>query len=101
LPIGFQSLLLTPGATLLENETPPRVCWDSSGVYHGCGQMDHGSETLIGVVGAHGDAFELLEPSSTGCIANRRLQRLVLCAEFRFRNMHLSDYYLEAFGEVE
>jgi hypothetical protein len=38
-----------------------RVCLDSSGVYHGCGQMDHGGETLIGLVGAHGDAFELLE----------------------------------------
>lgn len=25
--------------------------------------MDHGSEALIGFVGAHGDAFELLEPA--------------------------------------
>ncbi|MFH0298513.1 hypothetical protein AAFX91_14955, partial [Bradyrhizobium sp. 31Argb] len=25
----------------------PRVCWDSSGVYHGSGQMDHGCEALI------------------------------------------------------
>ncbi|MFH0301915.1 prenyltransferase/squalene oxidase repeat-containing protein, partial [Bradyrhizobium sp. 31Argb] len=24
-----------------------RVCWDSSGVYHGSGQMDHGCEALI------------------------------------------------------
>jgi hypothetical protein len=37
------------------------VCWDSSGVYHGSGQMDHGGETLVCLVGAHGDAFELLE----------------------------------------
>jgi hypothetical protein len=40
-----------------------RVCWDSSGVYHGCGEMDHGGEALIGLVGAHCDAFELLEPA--------------------------------------
>src|SRR5436190_1384138 len=40
-----------------------RVCWDSSRVYHGRGQMDHGGEALIGLVGAHGDAFELLEPA--------------------------------------
>src|ERR1700692_4278186 len=39
----------------------PRVCWHSSEVYHGCGQIDHGGEALIGLVGAHGDAFELLE----------------------------------------
>jgi len=38
-----------------------RVCWDSSGVYHSCRQMDHGGEALIGLVGAHGDAFEFLE----------------------------------------
>jgi signal transduction histidine kinase len=25
--------------------------------------MDHGGEALIGLVGAHGDAFELLEPA--------------------------------------
>jgi len=40
-----------------------RVCWDSPGVYHGGDQMDHGGEALIGLVGAHGDAFELLELS--------------------------------------
>ena len=40
-----------------------RVCWDSSGVYHSCRQMDHGGEALIGLVGAHCDAFELLEPA--------------------------------------
>ena len=39
----------------------PRVCLDSPGVYHGCGQMDHGGKTLIGLVGAHGDAFEFLQ----------------------------------------
>jgi len=38
-----------------------RVCWDSSGVYHGCGEMAHRGEALIGLVGAHCDAFELLE----------------------------------------
>src|SRR5437868_5087813 len=38
-----------------------RACWDSSGVYHGCDQMDHGSEALIGLAGAHCDTFELLE----------------------------------------
>src|SRR3984893_5643807 len=43
------------------SKTRTRVCWDSSGVYHGCGQIDHGGEALIGLVGAHGDAFELLE----------------------------------------
>ena len=41
--------------------TCSRVCWDLSGVYHGSGQMDHGGEALIGLVGAHCDAFELLE----------------------------------------
>ena len=35
----------------------------SSGVYHGCSQMDHGGEALIGLVGAHCNAFELLEPA--------------------------------------
>jgi hypothetical protein len=40
---------------------PSRVCWDSSGIYHSCSQMDHGGEALIGLVGAHCDAFELLE----------------------------------------
>jgi hypothetical protein len=40
-----------------------RVCWDSSGIYHDGGQMDHGGEALIGLVRAHGDALELLEPS--------------------------------------
>src|SRR5580704_14382891 len=39
-----------------------RVCWDSSRVYHGCGEMDHGGEALIGLVGAHCDTFEHLEP---------------------------------------
>src|SRR5271169_3475788 len=39
-----------------------RVCWDSSRIYDGCGEMDHGCEALIGFVGAHGDAFEVLEP---------------------------------------
>ena len=39
----------------------PRVCWDSSGVYHGGSKMDHGSEALIGLVGAHGDTFEFLQ----------------------------------------
>src|SRR5882762_2813599 len=38
-----------------------RVCWDSSRVYHGCGQMDHGSEALVGLVCAHGDPFEFLQ----------------------------------------
>jgi hypothetical protein len=38
-----------------------RVCWDSSRVYHGCGEMEHGGEALIGLVRAHGDAFEALE----------------------------------------
>src|SRR5271166_5822990 len=38
-----------------------RACWDSSRVYHGCGEMDHGCEAVIGFVGAQGDAFELLE----------------------------------------
>src|ERR1700682_6348187 len=38
-----------------------RVWWDSSGVYHRCGEMDHGGDALIGLVGAHSDAFELLE----------------------------------------
>ena len=36
---------------------PTRVCWKSSGVY-----QDHRGEALIGLIGAHGDAFELLEP---------------------------------------
>jgi hypothetical protein len=37
-------------------------CWtDLSRVYHGCGDMDHGGEALIGFVGAERDAFELLE----------------------------------------
>src|ERR1039458_625132 len=40
-----------------------RVCWDSSRVYHGCDQMDHGGEALIGLVSAHCDTFELLEPA--------------------------------------
>src|SRR5208282_1956328 len=30
-------------------------------MYHGCGKMDHGGEALIGFIGAHGDALELLE----------------------------------------
>src|SRR5262245_48535711 len=38
-----------------------KACWDSSRVYHGCGEMDHGGEALIGFVGAERDAFELLE----------------------------------------
>src|SRR6187401_1721195 len=46
-----------------ERKLKPRVCWDSSGVYHSCRQMDHGGEALIGLVGAHCDAFELLEPA--------------------------------------
>src|SRR5437588_8016014 len=41
--------------------TRPRACWDSSRVYHGCHEMDHGGEALIGLAGAHCDAFELLE----------------------------------------
>jgi DNA polymerase I len=40
-----------------------RACWDSSRVYHGCDQMDHGGEALIGLACAHCDAFELLEPA--------------------------------------
>src|SRR5580704_7895553 len=44
------------------NRRRTRVCWDSSRVYHGCGEMDHGGEALIGLVGAHCDTFELLEP---------------------------------------
>ena len=44
-----------------QNMKRSRACWDSSGVYHGGGEMDHGCEALIGFVGAHGDAFELLE----------------------------------------
>ena len=39
----------------------PRVCWDSSGVYHGGGEMDHGCKALVGFLGAQGDALELLE----------------------------------------
>src|SRR4029077_1178130 len=50
-------------AERLANVVRSRACWDSSGVYHGGDQMDHGGETLIGLVGAHGDAFELLELS--------------------------------------
>jgi hypothetical protein len=42
---------------------PTRARWDSSEVYHGCHQMDHGGEALIGLAGAHCDAFELLEPT--------------------------------------
>ena len=38
-----------------------RACWDSSRVYHGCAQVDHCGEALIGLVGAQRDAFELLE----------------------------------------
>ena len=30
-------------------------------MYYGGGEVDHGGEALIGFVGAHGDAFELLE----------------------------------------
>src|SRR3954452_24008527 len=41
----------------------PRACWDSSGVYHGCHQMNHGSEALIGLAGSQCDAFELLQPA--------------------------------------
>src|SRR5438445_536623 len=40
---------------------------------------------------------------STGCIASRSLRRLLLCSEFRLRNMnlHQNDYHLEAFEGVE
>ena len=38
-----------------------RVCWDSSGVYHGCDEMDHGCEAEISFVCAQRDALELLE----------------------------------------
>ena len=41
--------------------TCARACWDLSRVYHGCDQMDHGGEALIGLAGAHCDTFELLE----------------------------------------
>ena len=37
------------------------ACWDSPRVDHGGGEMDHGGEALIGLVGAHSDAFEFLE----------------------------------------
>ena len=29
-----------------------RACWDSSGVYHGSGEMDHSCEALVGFVSA-------------------------------------------------
>jgi hypothetical protein len=30
-------------------------------MYHGCGEMDHGGEALVGFVSPHGDAFDLLQ----------------------------------------
>jgi hypothetical protein len=58
----------------------------------------------------HAERFALLsrndpvsstDRASTGCIASRSLQRLVFLSEFRLRNMHLNDYYLEAFDGLE
>src|ERR1700722_2636601 len=50
-----------------------RACLDSSRVYHGCGQIDHGSEGLVGLVSAHGDTFELLQFAEEVLIRCRHL----------------------------
>ena len=36
---------------------PTRVCWESSGVYHGGGQVDHRGEALIGLIGANSSSL--------------------------------------------